>query len=129
VTFTNAKRTESRLRPFVLSSDIPFLPAGTLEAGGAMPAPADFIEICFRHRVLSRSPLAPANPIAAVLALIASELWDALILPQMQPRASRMVRLQAVRALGRTVSPPGFDPSFAEDERFEEWWQTCLKQN
>jgi hypothetical protein len=115
--------------PFVLSSDVPFLPAGGVETGGALPAPADFIETCFRHGVLRQLPLVPANPILAALALIASETWDALIVTEMKPRASRMVRLQAVRALGRAELLSGFEPSMAEDERFEEWWQTRVEQN
>ena len=115
--------------PFVMSRDVPFLPADAIEAGGAMMAPADLIETCFRHGVLRQSPLAPENPIRAVLALIASEAWDALILPDRKPPVSRMVRLQAVRALGRTDLLPGFEPSIAEGEQFEEWWQGRVMQN
>src|SRR5262245_54026108 len=87
--------------PFVLSDDLPFLPAGALEAGGASLAPADFIEACFQQGVLRRSSLAPGDPTDAALALLASEDWSALILPDARPRASRMVRWQAVRAAGR----------------------------
>lgn len=112
--------------PFVLSGDVPFLPADPIEAGGAMMAPPDFIETCFRHGVLRQSPLIPEDPIHAAIALIASPEWDALILPEMNSTASRMVRLQAVRAKGRA---PGFEPSTAEDDQFEEWWQNYAKQS
>jgi hypothetical protein len=115
--------------PFVVSSDVPFLPAEAIEAGGAMIAPADLIETCFRHGVLRPSPLDPADPIRAVLALIASKAWDDLILPDRRPRASRMVRLQAVRAMGRPDLLPRFEPSIAEDEPFEEWWQTRVPRS
>ena len=114
--------------PFVLSGDVPFLPAEPAEAGGAMIAPSDFIEMCLRQGVLRSSLLTSENPILAALALLASGIWDALIIADMKPRASRMVRLQSVRATGRTRLLPDFDPSIVEDKPFEEWWQTCQSQ-
>ncbi|HEX8489385.1 MAG TPA: hypothetical protein VF626_00070 [Chthoniobacterales bacterium] len=110
--------------PFVLSLDLPFLPTATSESGGAMLAPADFIEACFHHGVLRESLLEPEDPFRAVLALIASESWDALILPDARQRASRMVRWQAVRAMGRIDLLARCEPSTAEDQQFEEWWHT-----
>lgn len=111
--------------PFILSGDVPFLPAGAIEAGGAMLSPADFIEACFRHGTLRPSLLAPEDPIQAVIALIASPAWNALILPELSPMASRMVRLQAIRAAG---GAPSFETATADDRQFEEWWQNDIRR-
>jgi hypothetical protein len=105
---------------------VPFLPASGFEAGGATLAPADLIDACFRLGRLRGSLLEPADPIHAVLDLIASKTWDALILPDARRRASRMVRYQAVRAKGRMDLPPGLEPLLADDDRFEEWWQSSV---
>ncbi len=113
--------------PFILSGDLPFLPAGASEAGGTNLTPAAHIEACFQQGVLRRLPLEPEDSLQAVLALIASEHWDALILPDARGRASRMVRWQAVRAAGRTDLLGRCDPSTADDHQFEEWWQTCVR--
>jgi hypothetical protein len=113
--------------PFVMSLDLPFLPAATFEAGGAMLAPADQIEACFQHGVLRQTPLEPGDPIQAVLALLASEQWNALILPDASRRASRMVRWQAVRATCRTDLLARCDPEAADDDQFERWWQDCIR--
>jgi hypothetical protein len=110
--------------PFVLSGDLPFLPASAFEAGGASLAPADLIEACLQHGVLLQSLLEPGDPIGAVLALIASERWDALILPDSRRRASRLVRWQAMRAIGRADLLAGCEPAVAGDDQFEEWWQS-----
>jgi hypothetical protein len=115
--------------PFVMSNDVPFLPEDALEAGGAMIAPAEFVEMCFRQGVLRQSLLVAANPIPAVLDLLASDVWDALIAPERKARSSRMVRFQAVRATGRTELLPTFEPSITEDEQFEHWWRFCLARN
>lgn len=112
--------------PFVLSCDVPFLPASGFEAGGATLAPADLIDVCFRHGLLRDSPLEPADPIRAVLDLVASKTWDALILPDARQRASRMVRCQAARAKGRTDLPARIEPSLADDDQFDQWWQTSV---
>jgi len=110
--------------PFVVCGDVPFLPAESLEVGGAMMAPADQIKACFRHGVLRKSPLAPEDPVRAVFALLSSEEWFATIMPEMAARASWMVRLQAARATGRA---PDFEPSTAEDDRLEEWWERYIQ--
>jgi hypothetical protein len=111
--------------PFVLCGDVPFLPADALSAGGAMMAPADYIEACFRHGALLKSPLIPEDPFHAATALLSSKEWVALIVPEMNTPASRMVRLQAARAKGRA---PDFEPSTAKDDQFEEWWEDCIQQ-
>jgi len=109
--------------PFVMSSDLPFLPVTAFETGGAVLAPADEIEACFRYGTLQQR-LAPGEPMGAALALITSKTWDALILPEARPRASRMVRWQAVRATGRAELLAGIEPSLAEDDHFERWWRS-----
>ncbi len=108
--------------PFVVYCDVPFLPADVTEAGGAMMAPADFIEACFRQGTLRQSPLIPEDPIHAAIALVGSQEWASLILPEMVSPASRMVRLQAARAKGHT---PPFEPSIAGDDQFEQWWKAA----
>jgi hypothetical protein len=109
--------------PFVLSADLPFLPVSAFEAGGANLPPADLIEACFQGGELRQSPLEPGDPTAAALALLASERWAALILPEARQRAARMVRWQAVRAIGRTDLLAGCQPTLAEDDQFERWWR------
>jgi len=108
--------------PFVMSLDLPFLPVGGFEVGGAMLAPADQVKAYFQHGALSKTPLEPGDPIQAVLALLASGQWNALILPGERARASRMVRWQALRATRRTDLFARVDPSAADDDQFEEWW-------
>ena len=110
--------------PFVVYDDVPFLPVDALEVGGAMMAPADFIATCFRQGVLLKSPLVPEDPIQAATALLSSQEWLALIVPEMTMQASRMVRVQAARAKGRT---PNFEPSSAENNQFEEWWEQSIQ--
>lgn len=110
--------------PFVLWGDVPFLPADALEAGGAMMAPADFIEACLRHGELLTSPLVPQDPIDAAAALLSSQEWAALILPEMAAQASRMVRVQAARAKGLA---PDFDPVTAAEDQFAAWWEQRLQ--
>jgi hypothetical protein len=109
--------------PFVLSDDLPFLPASAFEGGGAIPDPATQIEACFRHGTLIQL-LEPGEPTRAALALIASKMWDSLIFPDARQRASRIVRWQAVRAMGRAELLSGLQPSLAEDDQFERWWQS-----
>jgi len=114
--------------PFVLSQDLPFLPTSALEAGGAAFSPADLVEACFRQGKLRPTPLEPGPSVEAALSLLASEAWAALIAPEAMPRASRMVRWQAVRATGRTDLLAGFEPAIATASRFEEWWDTALSR-
>lgn len=115
--------------PFVMSLDLPFLPVGAFEVGGAMLAPADQVKACLRHGVLRHAPLEPGDPINAALALLASGQWDALILPEVRLRASRMVRWQAVRATQRTDLLDRIEPVAAEDDQFEAWWKRCIGAN
>lgn len=110
--------------PFVVWGDVPFLPVDALEVGGAMMAPADFIEACFRHGALLKSPLVPEDPFQAAIALLSSQEWLALIVPELTTQASRMVRVQAARAKGHT---PSFEPATAESDQFEEWWEHCIQ--
>jgi hypothetical protein len=111
--------------PFVVCGDVPFLPSDALEVGGAMMAPADFIEACFRHGALLKSPLVPQDPVHAAIALISSQEWIGLIVPDMATRASWMVRLQAARAKG---CAPDFAPPTAEDDQLKRWWEHFIAE-
>ena len=75
--------------PFVLWGDVPFLPIDAMEVGAAMMAPADFIETCFRQGALLKAPLVPQDPFHAAFALLSSQEWIQLIVPQALTLASR----------------------------------------
>jgi hypothetical protein len=113
--------------PFVLSGDLPFLPVAAFEGGGASIAPADQVEACFRLGVLRTSVLKPADPIHAALDLIDSQVWDSLILSSARGNTSRMVRWQAALAKGRKHVLTLLEPSTADDDQFEDWWQTVVR--
>lgn len=113
--------------PFVLSRDLPFLPVGAFEGGGASVAPATQVELCFRDGSIQTSPFNPGDPIRAAVDLIDSPTWRDLILPSARGIASRMVRWQAARGKRRADPLTRLEPSTADDDEFERWWQTIVR--
>jgi hypothetical protein len=111
--------------PFIVSDDLPFLPVGAFEGGGAGLAPDDAIDACFSTGALLGVPFEPADPMRAASDLLRSGAGNATILEQAKPRASNIVRWQAVRALGRHDLLVGLDPATADDAEFDAWWQSC----